>query len=225
VILTCQVCGEPFSAKRSDAKTCSDACRAKRSRRTRDPGIGSPERRQRQLDGLERKWIAFWRRAVRPEIAVLWEQYPWRTPGQRELERELAEALEPWLVPAAWPPRVHEWSLPKRSCRSLCGRLALPATWEGDGYCALCLLRIRFPLAHPQFTLSHTSQFGLERKPPDYWRSLATCECGSQQWVRGGQCWACRKCDGTVVKGGRVFPLLSDQSQPPNEKGDDECAA
>ncbi len=56
MILACQVCGEPFSAKRSDAKTCSDACRAKRSRHARDPLIGSPERKQNQLAGLDAKY-------------------------------------------------------------------------------------------------------------------------------------------------------------------------
>jgi hypothetical protein len=57
---TCVVCGDPFVAKRSDALTCTDACRAKKSRRSRDPLIGSPERRQAQrtgqLRGLNKKY-------------------------------------------------------------------------------------------------------------------------------------------------------------------------
>jgi hypothetical protein len=56
VTLTCQVCGQRFPSKRSHAKTCSDACRARKSRRARDPGIGSPERRQRQRAGLNQKY-------------------------------------------------------------------------------------------------------------------------------------------------------------------------
>jgi hypothetical protein len=52
----CVQCGKPFEAKRSDAKTCSDACRAQLSRHRRDPQIGTPERRQSQREGLNRKF-------------------------------------------------------------------------------------------------------------------------------------------------------------------------
>jgi hypothetical protein len=54
--LTCQQCGKTFQAQRSDAKTCSDRCRARRSRRMRDPATGSPERRARQRAGLDSKY-------------------------------------------------------------------------------------------------------------------------------------------------------------------------
>jgi hypothetical protein len=54
----CQVCGGSLRGKRSDATTCGDACRARKSRRKRDPGIGSPERRQRQRAGLDIKYTA-----------------------------------------------------------------------------------------------------------------------------------------------------------------------
>src|SRR5215831_3901266 len=53
----CISCGESFEAHRSDAKTCSDSCRAKLSRRKRDPGIGSRARRERQREGLDKKYL------------------------------------------------------------------------------------------------------------------------------------------------------------------------
>lgn len=43
-VLRCTECGGLFNARRSDAKTCSDACRVARSRggRRRDPVLGRP---------------------------------------------------------------------------------------------------------------------------------------------------------------------------------------
>jgi hypothetical protein len=37
--LTCQVCGSTFTAKRSDAKTCSPACRMRKNRASRKPKV------------------------------------------------------------------------------------------------------------------------------------------------------------------------------------------
>jgi hypothetical protein len=52
----CVACGGSLEGKRAGAKTCSDACRAKVSRRKRDPRIGSPERKHRQRSGLDAKY-------------------------------------------------------------------------------------------------------------------------------------------------------------------------
>jgi hypothetical protein len=52
----CVICNTEFEPRRSDAKTCNDACRAKLSRRKRDPQIGSFERRQNQRAGLDAKY-------------------------------------------------------------------------------------------------------------------------------------------------------------------------
>jgi hypothetical protein len=67
----CVQCKSPFASKRSDAKTCSDACRAKKSRRARDPKIGSPERRQSQLAGLNAKYTYRQRGQVRYDLQRL----------------------------------------------------------------------------------------------------------------------------------------------------------
>jgi hypothetical protein len=56
----CAACGREFQAKRSDARHCrtQDCCRERarrrqeKSRRSRDPLIGSSERKQAQRDGL-----------------------------------------------------------------------------------------------------------------------------------------------------------------------------
>lgn len=65
---TCEQCGQKFQAKRSDARTCGDACRAKKSRRARDPEIGSTERKQNQREGLNQKYIY---RQVRKDLQRL----------------------------------------------------------------------------------------------------------------------------------------------------------
>lgn len=54
---TCVVCGDSLEARRADAQTCSVRCRASKSRRARDPEIGSPERRENQREGLDRKFV------------------------------------------------------------------------------------------------------------------------------------------------------------------------
>lgn len=45
--IVCSQCGAAFTAKRSTRKTCSDACKSRASRQSRDPGTGDPERRKR----------------------------------------------------------------------------------------------------------------------------------------------------------------------------------
>lgn len=52
---TCVSCGKEFKG-RTDKRTCSDACRAKQYRRRKDPLLGSPERKQNQLEGLNKRY-------------------------------------------------------------------------------------------------------------------------------------------------------------------------
>jgi hypothetical protein len=53
---TCDACGAEFVSSRPHAKTCSAACRKRKSRRITDPEIGSLERRQRQRVGIDFVW-------------------------------------------------------------------------------------------------------------------------------------------------------------------------
>lgn len=79
----CEQCGKTFQAK-ANAKTCSDACRAKRSRRNRDPEIGSPERKQSQLAGLNVKYTYRQRGQVRYDLQRLGLVPSERTPNSGE---------------------------------------------------------------------------------------------------------------------------------------------
>src|SRR5689334_4723869 len=63
--------GQALEAARSDKKTCSDACRARKSRKKRDPEIGSEQRRRNKLDGLNRKYAYRRRGQARNELKKL----------------------------------------------------------------------------------------------------------------------------------------------------------
>lgn len=65
------VCSRRFIAKRLHAQTCSDACRARKSRRKRDPDIGSSGRRRNQLEGLDKKYTYRQRAQARHELRLL----------------------------------------------------------------------------------------------------------------------------------------------------------
>jgi len=66
---TCEVCGKPFGSRRSDKKTCSAKCRKAKSRRTIDPGIGSPERKEARAWGLYESGKSGQKKAIIRDVA------------------------------------------------------------------------------------------------------------------------------------------------------------
>jgi hypothetical protein len=68
-IRRCVVCGNDFCSKRSDKLTCKPACRKAKSRRALDPDIGSEERKQFQLAGLQRQHDGILRKTIIRDLA------------------------------------------------------------------------------------------------------------------------------------------------------------
>jgi hypothetical protein len=140
---TCEVCGQPFKAARSDAKTCSDACRAKRSRRRRDPDIGTLERRIRQRAGLNAKYSYRQREQARRALTVngllgsAWDRRDGRT------EHGGASAQGRWTPADGWW-RDEPWQLGRR--RGVCN----PGDPEDFDASIAAYVEARLALADPE---------------------------------------------------------------------------
>jgi hypothetical protein len=142
----------------------------------RTHGAGSPQRSARQREaGSISRWILF---ELPREMESMLGGPPVIEAGQRAIEDQLAHVFGRERTNAGFDNwLVRGWVTRRRNPDPPPARSV------------------------PTFTLTHTSEFGCSTRPPGYWSTPVSCDCGSTGWVRGGKCWDCRQTVTEAVEG------------------------